>query len=499
MTDARKPVKDPLAITPNWGQQQDDQTTTAPLIGLQNVLETSCLRQGISRNQLLSDVLRDLDHRRLIPLLAILPRGWRMAPAQLPERLRGFATLLGEGLLSPLLLGALADDLQHLSTPPDGQQPNAVERWRQESIAIEADQEVALPNNLKSCRSLASHQSQPSTTSALDKRNHAERALLKERLGALGSELIWRNEGLAMIQNGSSQRMNKILAQVLNRLAANRLPEPWNHSEQFVFEDVTSGSSLIAKMVQQGWQCVGKIRSSVASFGLGASQQLANGSWRQIPLAVPYRTGIENDQNEEILALLTHCSFEMELKSLAGEIILLQYCQGIEGVNGWFALNDLHRPWQNDRHNGTVTYPGESFTEQRLCEAMEFTELMAAVHNMEASSHQLRIGGYGALGYCIDSTALLEQALNGYVNMFPLTLGGLWRERLRRSLDELLEKGFLINCSVADRYRWALESLPQDLCIQGSARKGAKQRLRNSQPTHSPFELVRELNGESCL
>jgi hypothetical protein len=40
---------------------------------------------------------------------------------------------------------------------------------------------------------------------------------------------------------------------------------------------------------------------------------------------------------------------------------------------------------------------------------------------------KLHLGGYGAIGFCIDSTALLEQALTGSTNMFPLTLGGLWR------------------------------------------------------------------------
>ncbi len=104
----------PLALSQSWGQDEHDDIHTAPLIALEEVLETSSLRRGISREQLLSELLRDLDHRRVIPLIGMLPRGWRMAPAVLPERLRGIATLLEDGLLSPLLLAALADDLQHL-------------------------------------------------------------------------------------------------------------------------------------------------------------------------------------------------------------------------------------------------------------------------------------------------------------------------------------------------------------------------------------------------
>ena len=498
MTEKIPLSKDPLGLSQNWGIDEHDQTHIAALIGLQNVLETSCLRQGIRRDQLLSELLRDLNHQRLIPLLAILPRGWRMAPAYLPERLRGIAALLGDGLLSPLLLAALADDLQHLIPPRESQQPNAIERWRQESIALEPGHDIALPNDLNSCQALANRQL-PSTagTTQHEKGKGACPPPLKERLAALGNALVWHNEGLAMIQNKSSQRMNKILAQVLNRLAANRLPAQWKPSEAFVFEGLPSGQSLIDLLINQGWQCRGRIRASVASFGLGASQPVESGGWRQIPLAVPYRTGLEDEHNQEILALLPHCSFEMELKPQKGDSFLLQYYQGIEGVNGWAAMNDLHRPWQNDRHNGTVAYPGEPFTGQRLSDAMEFTELMAAVHNLAASTDHLHLGGYGALGYCIDSTALLEHGLNGSSSLFPITLGGLWRERLRRSLETLLGQGFIINSSVADRYRWSLDTLPQDLCLQGSARKAARQRLVSTQPSHSPFELVRELNGET--
>ena len=53
----------PLALSQSWGQDEHDDIHTAPLIALEEVLETSSLRRGISREQLLSELLRDLDHR----------------------------------------------------------------------------------------------------------------------------------------------------------------------------------------------------------------------------------------------------------------------------------------------------------------------------------------------------------------------------------------------------------------------------------------------------
>ena len=60
--------------------------------------------------------------------------------------------------------------------------------------------------------------------------------------------------------------------------------------------------------------------------------------------------------------LLPHSAVELELRGEGCEL-LLQFYQGTEGLCGWEALNDLQRPWQNDRQNGTVRYMGEPWQE----------------------------------------------------------------------------------------------------------------------------------------
>ena len=175
----------------------------------------------------------------------------------------------------------------------------------------------------------------------------------------------------------------------------------------------------------------------------------------------------------------------------------MQYYQGTEGLNGWAALNDLHRPWQNDRSNGTVAYPAEAYTGDQLGDTLDLCELMGAVHNTEAQLSHLQIGGYGALGFCIDSTALLEQAISGKTSLFPLTLGDLWRQRLHRQLNRLLASGLQASDASVGRYRLSLDQLPQDLFHDRDAGRDALGRLMRSQPRHSPFRLVRTLNEES--
>lgn len=483
---------DPLALTPKWGREPHDQIDSAPLISLEKALEQSSLRRGIPREQFLRELLQDLNQYRLIPLLWMLPKGWRKHSAVVPERLRALASILEEGLLSPLLLATFADDLQHLIPASKEKQSHPLSRWKAIKVDLGVESSSELTSDLTSTRELVEK-----ITQQMPRVKESINPIKTTKFGSLGGGITWENIGLPMLQSASAQVLNQVMAQVLNALAANRLPKELRGRDIYTFEGVSSGAELINHLINRGWQCKGRIRASVASFGLGACQNDTANGWRQIPLAVPYRTGLEDDQENELMALLPHSSFELELKSADGEMILIQYYQGTEGLNGWAALNDLHRPWQNDRHNGSVAYPGSPFKGEDLSIAINISELMGAVHNWMANMQNLHIGGYGALGFCIDSTALLSQAVTGSSMLYPLTLGGLWRERLAHSLSTLLQHGLMIETDTVDRYKSALIELPQDLYLQGQSRTEAFKRLINSQPIHSPFELVRCLNGEN--
>ncbi len=481
---------DQLRLCSTWGQSADDGTGLAPLIGLDEALEQSNLRRGISREAFLKEMLGDLHHQRLIPLLLMLPRRWRGRNASLPEHLRSLGSLLENNLVSPLLLATLADDLQHLL--PAVSKPSrlsALDRWCQRQISINVEQTLPLPQTLQALWSMTADAIE--TASVMPQKPSGTLA----KISSMGGVLTWSNCGLPNVQAEPERLRNQLLAQILNVLGSNRLNRAGRASEPFSFEGVGSGRELLDQLNKQGWQCCARIRTSVASFGLGASTRIGE-QWLQIPLAVPYRTGLLDETGEEIQALMPHSSLEMELRPPDRSSILLQYYQGVEGLNGWAALNELHRPWQNDRSNGTVAYQATELRGEHLGETLDLCELMAAVHNSEAQLNHLQMGGYGALGFCIDSTALLEQAITGRTNLFPLTLGDLWRQRLHRQLHQQLDAGLQATDDSVNRYRLALEQLPQDLFHDNQSRPDAGLRLKASQPRHSPFALVRALNGE---
>ena len=481
---------DQLRLSPAWGRSPQDGTALAPLIALDDALEQSSLRHGISREAFLHGLLSDLHHQRLIPLLLMLPRRWRRQHANLPEHLRSLGSLLENNLVSLLLLATLADDLQHMLpalSEPSGL--SALQRWCRREISLSGGETLELPQTLEALWSLTSDTPEPSSSP----QQKSPGTLAK--ISAMGGVLSWSNHGLPYLQNEPERRRNRLMAQILNALGSNRLNRTGSESEPFGFEGQDSGRKLLDLLIDQGWQCRARIRTSVASFGLGASTGGAD-QWRQIPLAVPYRTGLLDAGGMEIQALMPHCSLEMELQPPDSSPLLLQYYQGVEGLNGWAALNELQRPWQNDRNNGTVAYPADDISGEQLGETLDLCELMGAVHNSEAQFCHLHMGGYGALGFCIDSTALLEQAITGQTHLFPLTLGDLWRQRLHRQLQQLLSAGLQVSDDSVNRYRLSLEQLPQDLFHNEQSRSDAQRRLRASQPRHSPFTLVRALNGE---
>jgi hypothetical protein len=454
----REVNSDPLALADQW-------SCPVPLIGFEAALERSVFRSGLSRSDWLKRLANDLHKPQLLPLLWLLPRRWTLAPAQLPPKLQSLAGVLERGLLTPALLAALADDLPHLLPAPSPDQANALSLWR-------SDQRPPLPHDFATLQQAASAE-----TESESQENAAPAG------AALSGGLVWRNVGLSYEQSPQQRQLNTLVARVLNRLAANRLGEdPWS------FEGCTTSSSWLAQLQANGWQARAQLRCSVASFGLGASLPLEGGGWSQVPLALPIRTGLLGTDGEEVQSLLPHSCLELELRS-PEQLLRLQYYQGTEGLCGWEALNDLQRPWQNDRHNGTVHYLGEPYEGERLQQLFDLLEVIALVHNLEASERQLLHGGYGSLGFCIDSSALIQQVMEGRCQLFPVLMGGIWRERLLRRVNQL---GAAAGAWL-EPYRQALQHLPHDGSLHGTAAASAKQRLLACQPLSSPFVLVQQL------
>jgi hypothetical protein len=497
-----------LELIPGWLSSSTDQIKDVKLLGIDDALDQSWIRRGISRKEFLAELLKSINHREALPILAMLPRGWKAKPAMVPEKLRGMATILEEELMTPKLLGALADELNHLWPAKKGQKgESALTRWSKRTIRYQGN-DIQLPTSMEKINEVAENTDIELTT----EQNKVKRT---RDTWSAGIGIKWENTGMRYSQTKEQRLKNMILAQVLNALASNQLNNEQKYlggSEHFIFEGQQSTHDLVKTLASNGWKCKGRFRSSVASFGRGASCPDAENpkQWEQIPLALPYRTGILY-KNNEITALFPHSSFELELESPnRKDNFLVQYYQGTEGLNGWAALNDLHRPWQNDRKNGTVRYSDIELSIEKLLEALDISDVIARIHNSQSSHINLRYGGYGTIGFCIDSTGLLEYAISGNTNQFPLTLNGIWRERLEnfaKQINETTKNQLDRTHTAIERYQVALEKLPCDIDIRISEKDEALRRLCKSQPSRSPFKTIEKIktiesetaNGEQIL
>jgi len=449
---------DPLALVEGWPCE-------VALTSFEKALELSVFRSGLSRADWLKRLANELHKPQLLPLLWLLPRQWKLTPAHLPARLQALAGLLERSLLTPGLLAALADDLPHLWPEASATPKNPLALWSSTGAA-------GLPRQLKQLLAITTTEPDPKRSTPTG--------------GELSGGLLWHNSGLHHEQPPDERERNRVCAQVLNRLAANRLGgEIWS------IDHCTSSDAWLNQLQKSGWHTQAQLRCSVASFGLGASLPQNNGGWSQVPLALPMRSGLLGRDGQELRSLLPHSCLELELRCHE-QVFRLQYYQGTEGLCGWEPLNDLQRPWQNDRRNGTVHYLGESYRGERLLELVDLCEVIALIHNLEASDRQLPRGGYGALGFCIDSSALIQQVMEGQCQLYPVLMGGIWRERLIQRTAQLEgQAGRWL-----EPYRHALLNLPHDGSLHGAAAAAARNRLLECQPRSSPFALVQRLSAE---
>ena len=74
-------VADPLQLDPDW-------SCSVPLLAFEDALDQSVFRSGLTRSDWLKRLAHQLHKPQLLPLLWLLPKGWKLAPADLPQRLQ---------------------------------------------------------------------------------------------------------------------------------------------------------------------------------------------------------------------------------------------------------------------------------------------------------------------------------------------------------------------------------------------------------------------------
>jgi hypothetical protein len=217
-------------------------------------------------------------------------------------------------------------------------------------------------------------------------------------------------------EHAESQR----LADVLNRLAANRLegaqklnasvPFFPEHVSEISFQDATSPEQLIALLQQSGHTVTVQDARYFANFG----HFHYNGEDVMMPFWIDSQLIIPNSGGRHLLVPASHAEYEWHIRGpkINADI---SYYFGIDGKSEWRTMDTLDQPWVLKRN--AHTYTG--------AQAVEVTRLAGlitvAYMHLHNAHPTLPFGGYYALGVCQDGVSAIEHAMTGQVTMFPNT------------------------------------------------------------------------------
>jgi hypothetical protein len=245
---------------------------------------------------------------------------------------------------------------------------------------------------------------------------------------------LFRGDGpgpLASV-HAESQR----LADVLNRLAANALPNAQTFTATVHGQTANSPQQLIAAIHNAGFQVTVTDSRYFANFG--HLHYLAPGGqdtrdvmmpfWINSQLKVPHSGG------RPLLVPVSHAEYEWHIRSpnssgkpsapgktgisAQGIPVLnadVSFYFGIDGKAEWRTMDTLDQSWVLGRDAHTYT-GAEAIEVTRLASA-----LLVAYMHLHAAHAALPFGGYYALGVCQDGVSAIEYRMTGHVTLFPNT------------------------------------------------------------------------------
>jgi hypothetical protein len=272
---------------------------------------------------------------------------------------------------------------------------------------------------------------------------------------------------------------NRLLAVVLNRLAFNYARhvdcnEPngttTNGQAQpslfMVQMDSSSGaitrpSDLIQVLMDMGHTVEACVRTHPTTFGIALcvrEHERGRNPWTHIPLAYFLQNGYSDEDANEAFACLPHSGLNLEIST--GPVLKqgasIQHFMAIDGLCGWHSNHHVANvPWIQTTDCSPI-WQNDKMVIDSVCTA----GLLAVIINTVGTKYDLPFGGYGLTGVCNDSAALIEYAMSGTTNVYPLTFNGKFAmHNLRVARD--LHRGLLnrLDGTAMSRH----ESLSSDL------------------------------------
>jgi hypothetical protein len=220
-------------------------------------------------------------------------------------------------------------------------------------------------------------------------------------------------------EHASSQR----LADILNRLAANRLDSAKPlavaviSTKSGTWERALDGRlNQVPDELIEGLQQTGHtVTVDDARYFANFTHLHFNGQDVMAPFWIDSQLTVRNSGGRHLLIPAAHAELEWHIR---GPLVNadVSYYFGIDGKAEWRTMDTLDQPWVLKRN--AHTYTG--------AQAVEVTRLAGlltvAYLHAHAAHPALPFGGYYALGVCQDGVSAIEHAMTGRVTLFPNTV-----------------------------------------------------------------------------
>lgn len=250
--------------------------------------------------------------------------------------------------------------------------------------------------------------------------------------------------GLKLTHTKRESNEHRLLCLLLNKLSHNYYKLSQKESLENCFAVLCDGKKcyfpeqLLQALVDCGHKVEVCPRVITTNFGLQLCVREEDNSFTSIPTTLFLLTGVERPKDSQPCYFgAPHGGMDVRI---SGPIIgktkeaWIQFYVAITGLCGFYPDEDQDTPW------AAKTSLAEPYDSKDMVRAVQMCALTAVTFNRIASEKNLPFGGYGALGMCNDSSTLIDFALRGKTNAYPLLSTGRYLSHIVNYFIKLKEE-----------------------------------------------------------
>jgi hypothetical protein len=200
------------------------------------------------------------------------------------------------------------------------------------------------------------------------------------------------------------------LADILNRLAANKLEGAKTFSVSIADKAATTPEELMRQLIAAG----ATVTVDDARYFANFAHLHYHGMDVMAPFWIDSGIIVPHSRGRHLLVPASHAEYEWHIHGPHVNADISYYF-GIDGKAEWRTMDTLDQPWVLKRN-------AHEYTGAQAIEVTRLAGLMTVAYmHLHAAHPTIPFGGYYALGVCQDGVSAIEYALTGNVTLFPNT------------------------------------------------------------------------------